>query len=81
MLSGGKARMVVRTWGSTVGSSISVEMKSDEGNPLSGAKLVIRTGGSGEGGNDTTIRNVVAGEYYLSVTGDAQWEAVIHQRK
>jgi hypothetical protein len=78
-LPGGKVRMVVKVWGSSVGSFTSVELKSEEGIRLSGADVSLSSEGPGVKKTDTTIRGAAKGEYYLHVISGIEWEILIYR--
>ena len=81
-LSAGKVKMVARTWGGAdeVGSWTSIELESEDRRFLSGADLVVETKGSEQGRNETIVRNVKAGRYYVSVKSGVSWEVTIYQQ-
>lgn len=78
---GGKIKLVAQTTGGTVGSFSSIELKSENGEYLSGASLNISTEGTEPGNGETIIRNAEAGEYFISVISGINWDVKVFEEK
>jgi len=81
LLASGKVKMAIRVWGSPAGSSATIRLESEKGRELSGAEVALNSAGSEEERNDTTVRNVMPGEYYVQVKSNGQWEVIVYQQR
>jgi hypothetical protein len=78
---GGKLKIVARTWGGKVGTYSAIALESEDGRYLSNASLSISTSGSDEGKGETIIRDAKAGTYFISAISGVEWEVHVFEEK
>ncbi|WP_428109293.1 hypothetical protein [Caldisericum sp.] len=79
-LKGPEIKMVMKIYGdSNAGSLGNVTLESDKGDILSGNVVSVKTKGPGDGYNETIVRGLKAGKYYISVISDTNWEITLYE--
>lgn len=81
-LTGTKVKMVGKTSGATpgIGSYSGIDLESEAGNYISGADLTLSTDDA-EIEAETIIRDIDAGQYFVSVISGVDWEVVIYEER
>lgn len=79
--SGGRLKMVARTWGARVGSYSAFELKAENSKWLQNASINVSTDGTEEGNGETIIRGADSGSYYVQVISGVNWEIKVYEEK